>query len=1080
MTPASGFTVSAATPQTVTLTATASVPAQAASLQVTAASGSLSHSGSLSLALLAAPSPDFSLNLTPSSLTVWPGEQGSFQVVAQPSGGFTGPVAVQVTGLPAGATVSPVGPFVLGPSQSQIVTIGTSGQIGGGSYTLTLSGSSGTLSHSAAESLSVSSGSSLPSRADFVRTDDTPGDIAYDKTHQRVYETNPVAGTVDVISSVTYQIIRRIPVAQPAGIDISPDDSTVFIGTGNEDVYALDTASMTLTARYIAPNIAPFTYPVLPQAPVAAPDGTALISTLNAIVKWNPKTGQVTTVVNAPPIGFGYGPEAPMARSAGHSKVILSTNLSTSNVYVFDENTDTFSAPVTFNGFVYAVAVNPAGTQFAVAWSGMQYPGNSISILDANLSTVATIEGGANLLYSLDGSRLYLPAYYGNSVPEIGQMDTSNFKIVAISPLYASSEGNRSPPLQASLPRAADETGRIFGVADHGLAIDDASDTRTYTGNEVYPVFDLFLDPDNGPVSQTQNVQVLTESYLTAPTVWFGPKQANAMVASPYLALTAPALDQPGPVNIRFEDSDNVQAWIPQGYSYGPMLVPGPDIAAPSGGGLKLPLYGYGLGLNLVTSTDFGADTKVSISGVPATVKSGYSGPQLPSYPFPLWQVTVQTPQINPGSGDIVLTNDSGSTSLHGVYHSLNMPSYPLDGTPAGMVYDSRRQQLYVAVADHIDVFSTQNKSFVSKIQLPALNNLKQIGGLALTPDGNTLIAANWGDASVAIIDPDNPASARAIAVGIPPSQSPWGQGPTQLAATNAGLVFIAVGAPQNTIVATGAKHSAPLVSNSTTQEESSVWDLDLNAMTVVPDQRFAPSGVPFVAANEDGSQVCLVGEYQALTVYNSATAASTSGGWDHGALECAINGPVVAANGSGSAGVAIANLDTEQVATGSLLDYQQFGPSTNPWSVAVDPTGALIFALYQNSNIVIYDAHTGEVRENIYTAPLDLLFDGSLALDDTGHQIFVFTGTNLTTIEMDSLPLAVGTLGTSGTTLTITGTGFTSGTVVSIDGKPVSAALADASHLVLSDAPSLSGAHALTLSNPDGHVYTYDLAYLR
>ena len=1080
MSPASGFSVSAGNAQTVTLTAGASVSAQTTSLQVMATSGSLSHAGTLPLTVNAVPKPDFTLNLTPSSLNLLPGTQGSFKVSAQPSGGFADPVAVQITGLPANVTVSPAGQFLLAPSQSQTVSIGISSQASSGSYTLSVSGRSGLTSHSVSEGLSVTGEQSLPSRADFVRTDDSPGDIAYDKTHKRIYETNPVAGTVDVISSATYQILRRIPVGQPAGIDISPDDSTVFIGTQTEAVYAMDTASMSITARYLAPNIAPFTYPVLPQAPVAAPDGTALISILNAIVKWDPKTGQTTTVVANPPIGFGYGLAAPMGRSAGHSKVILSSYLSTSNVFVFDENTNTFSPPVQFNGFAYSVAANPTGTQFAVAWTDSQTLAQWITILDASLNTVATISGGASLRYSLDGSRLYLSAYYGNSVPEIGQMDTTTFNTVAMSPLYASSEGNRAPPLQVSIPLAVDETGRIFGTADHGVAIDDASDVRAFTGAEVYPIYDLFVEPDNGPIGQQKSAQILTQSYTTAPRVWFGPMRGGATAGGSYLSVSAPAISQPGPVNVRFEDADGVQAWIPQGYSYGPMLSPGPDIAAPSSGGLKVPLYGYGLGSNEINSNDWGADTSVTVSGVPATVQSAYSGPQLPGYPFPLWQVTIQLPQTSPGAGDIALKDDSGSTSLPGVYHSLNMATYAIDGTPNGMVYDSTRQQLYIAVGDHIDVFSSQSKSIASKIQIPTINNLKQLGGLAMTPDGKSLIAANWGDASVVVIDPDNPSSAKVVAVGIPPSQSPWGQGPTQLAATNTDLVFIGLGAAQNTIVASGAMRTKLQSAGTATLPEPTVWDLDLSAMSASPDAHVGPSMAPYMAATGDGSHVCFMGQYEPLAVYDSATSTFRGGGWmGTGASQCALNGSVVAANLGGSAGVDIANLNGQHVSSGSLVDYQRYGAATQPWSVAVDLTGALIYGLY-NNNIVLFDAHTGEARENIYTPALDLFFDGSLALDATGQNIYAFTSGRLTTIQMDSLPLAVGSISTSGATWTITGTGFMSGTVASIDGEPVIAEMTDASHLTLQNAPALGGAHTLTLLNPDGHTYTYDAAYLR
>jgi hypothetical protein len=80
----------------------------------------------------------------------------------------------------------------------------------------------------------------------------------------------------------------------------------------------------------------------------------------------------------------------------------------------------------------------------------------------------------------------------------------------------------------------------------------------------------------------------------------------------------------------------------------------------------------------------------------------------------------------------------------------------------------------------------------------------------------------------------------------------------------------------------------------------------------------------------------------------------------------------------------------------------------------------------------------------------------------------------------MDVLPLAVGSITASGSTWEIAGTGFSSGTMVSVDGSPLSVQFTDAQHLQLSNAPDLSTFHLVTLTNPDGHSYTYDAAYFR
>jgi YVTN family beta-propeller protein len=1108
--PASGFSVSASSPQTVTVNIASSVTAGNYSIQVSASSGSLSHSGTVGVTVTVPVNPDFALTVNPASLSIVSGSGASFNVSIQGSGGFSGGVQIQISGLPTGSTISPAGSFTLYPAQSQTVTLGTADSLSQGSYNLTVAGSSGTLSHSGTESVTVESSQAPPSRADFVRTDDTPGGIVYDQLHQRVYETNPIAGTVDAISTVTHQILRRIPVPSPAGIDISPDDSTVFIGTTTQAVYAMDTATMALTARYVAPlghtaGNASVVTAEPPSAPVAAPDGTVLISEVNVsgggqIMDWNPTTGTTTTVNANPPTGFIYGAaNGVMGPSADHTKVILSNDQNPSTVYVYDEATNTFSAPLSVDGYVFSVAVNPAGTQFAMAEFTNALVFQTV-LLDANLNTIATIPGAGNVLYnvlySADGKYLYESVDYGQyGFPLILLINTTTFEVAGLSPLYTSEEALRSPSGQSAIPLATDRTGLVFGSADHGLSIDDTTDLRNYTANPGYPTNDFSLVPNAGPVGQTQSVQVETASYPSVPQVWFGPVAGSSAVGGSYLEATAPAFGQTGPVNVRINGTINgtdiAQAWMPNAYTYGAMLSPGPDLAAPAAGGVVATLYGYGLGNNSASPGSWASETTATLGGQSATISSGLLYTGTGGYPFPLWDLTAKVPATTPGDGDINVTTPWGTSTLHNVYHALDMPSYALDGTPYSMLYDPTRQQLYIAVTDHVDVFSLANDSFASTIQVPTLNGLKQLGGMALTPDGSKLLVANWGDGSVAVIDPDNPSTATAVAVGVPPSQSPWDQGPNQLAATNTGLVFVGVGgepftmAPtlKNTDARQLMRPGSPRRFTTPSQQEAGVWTIDLNSMSATaypPMANFAAA--PAISASSDGSEVCFTGGYVGFALYNSATTDLTQGDMYASRASCAVTGSEAAsASADNGFGAVIDNLDGEELTNTNLTDYEQSALGTLPeiQGVALDTTGALLYLPFTNS-IGVFDAHTGEYRESILTPGIAALSDGSIDIDDTGTQIFIVTASGLTVVKMDKLPLAIGSVTGSGGSWTITGTGFSAGTTVTVDGAAVSTEYVDAQHLAVSEAPALSSAHTVELTNPDGHSYTYDAAYLR
>ena len=95
---------------------------------------------------------DFSLSASPTSQTVTQGGATSYTVSVTDSGGFTGAVTLSASGQPsgAGATFNP-NPTA-GTSTMSVTTTGTTPA---GTYSLTITGSSGTLSHNTAVTLVV-------------------------------------------------------------------------------------------------------------------------------------------------------------------------------------------------------------------------------------------------------------------------------------------------------------------------------------------------------------------------------------------------------------------------------------------------------------------------------------------------------------------------------------------------------------------------------------------------------------------------------------------------------------------------------------------------------------------------------------------------------------------------------------------------------------------------------------------------------------------------------------------------------------------------------------------------------------
>ncbi len=106
-----------------------------------------------------APSPNYSLGMSPSSQSVAAGANTSYTVTVTPSNGFSGTVSLGVSGLPSGVTGS-FNPNTVAGSGSSTLTIDAGSGAAAGSDTVTATGTSGSLSNNASAGLSITGGSS--------------------------------------------------------------------------------------------------------------------------------------------------------------------------------------------------------------------------------------------------------------------------------------------------------------------------------------------------------------------------------------------------------------------------------------------------------------------------------------------------------------------------------------------------------------------------------------------------------------------------------------------------------------------------------------------------------------------------------------------------------------------------------------------------------------------------------------------------------------------------------------------------------------------------------------------------------
>jgi len=241
--------LSAGAAQTVSLAAAASATAASGMVAFTGTAGTLSHAATLALTVSASsPStPDFSLQVSPSSATLTSGGAAqAVTVTAAAANGFSGAVQVSIAGLPQGVTASPA-TLTLSPGAGQQFSLTASASAPSASASIVFTGTSGSLTHTASLSLTVASGSTPPPTSTGVDITTYHVDVA--RTGLNPSET--ILTTSNVASS-TFGLIRTMGAdgkvdAQPlylSALTIAGQaHNVVYAATEHDSVYAFDADS---------------------------------------------------------------------------------------------------------------------------------------------------------------------------------------------------------------------------------------------------------------------------------------------------------------------------------------------------------------------------------------------------------------------------------------------------------------------------------------------------------------------------------------------------------------------------------------------------------------------------------------------------------------------------------------------------------------------------------------------------------------------------------------------------------------------------------------------------------------------
>lgn len=1057
------------------LSAPASVALGTHSITLNASDGTVSEPGSFEFQLVAGSAPPFYFQFQQVGTTeIEIPAGGSTQTIfGTTAGGLQIPdfqVVPAIEGLPKGVSVS-FSPSLVFPGQYFTATFSAASNASPSQnaiVTLTGRATVRTSVSSAQFLVDVTPRGPLPgSRTDFVSTNGTPYAAAYDRVHELIFSSNPDWNRVDVISNRTHKLIKIIPVRSPLGIDVTPNDEFVWVQTGSQNLYRINTS--TFQAQAFSLPVHKFgstgNFPLPGRDSLfALADGTLFLryNEFNQqnppVAVWNPKTNALNVLPGTKESIWGRP-----ARSGDGTRVYAAYG---SEIVVYQTATQSISRIGGGNEDV--IAVNQDGSRF-VALSRV-----SLTVYDNNFKRVGNLPGfsadrgntAVGAAFSQDGSKIYVNGNLGY-LTVLLTVDAQTLKVLATAPY--TSTGQLSNVLGLSDPSAfaADASGMLLSRQTYGIAFDDAAFVQNYApslqgAGDLGPIFDPLMGPLSGGSAFS-----LSSSSSLIPDVWYGQTRGKVTFDGENLNFTSPRGAAPGPVNLKFNFADGTQTFDPLAFTYSTfpeyVLTSG---SAPSGG-VASSVIGYGL-----PQDASGGDVRVGGRLATITTKAGQY-PPLSGEPYLSTQIDFTLPGGTPGWADLEVTTPDGSATLtQSVFYAQSVTEYKSSAPFTALLYDFARNQVYLSAGNRIDVFSTTSHKFLASIYPTAIGSKKQFAGMALAPDGSQLLATDLTDGSLAVVDLEDPTSTFAISIAPVTNLGQYCTvGPVYVAASSDGQAFVTTGS-------TPSYWCSP-------QGKTYVVDLATHAVAPSP----CSSGFA-VDASADGSLVAIGG---GSCVYSVQTASYTTEPFPT-IPDTTVFYYGIAISGDGNVVGQFPYLDDT---TGDLLGSVAFPypyyANRNGYTSGVIPpqplyyprlnaAGSLYYTAYPNS-FEIYDVAHGLLRMRIGLTQTVENTIAPMAIDPDGRYIYLITAEGLTEVDLGSAPLSIGHLSEQtaapGAQVQVRGSGFESGMTATVGKKNAAVSVIDENTLTLTVPATSTGPQDIVLTRSDGEIYTLDSGIL-
>jgi IPT/TIG domain-containing protein len=914
---------------------------------------------------------------------------------------------------------------------------------------------------------------SLPgNRTDYIPTWGTPYQCAYDPTHNLIFCSNPNWNRIDVISNGTHQLVKRIPVLSPRGIDITPDNAKVWVQTASQNAFSIDTTSLHAT-RYIVPSgigssgLGPqFSFDRI----FALADSTLFLyfddsgdgGGGNAAV-WNPQNNQLTVVSSGLVTGFG------VPVKSGDGTCVYASYYSPYNTGMARYTTASKTLSIINQGTSYpsVMAVNHDGSRLLLMTFTDSLVGYQLSLYDSNLNSLGILPGSVSpfvgygyfpggAVFSPDNSRIYEAASYIGL--NLLTLDSSSLAILGNAPSFSTVGYN------TTIPFAVDSTGMVLGLQNYGLAWDDATFNQNYVLGMPTTSIVSALQTFAGPLAGGTTSSLYAFPALQ-PDVWFGQTRGTTSIASSQLEFISPPSTTAGPVNVKFIFPDGEQGFFPQLFSYSTF----PQFALASGsspdGGAPARVLGYGL------PEDSSGGT-VSVGGNAATItttKGQY--PPLSTEPIPSSVLNYTLPPGKPGPADLQITTPIGTGTLsNAIFYAKSVTDYGSTDSFTAVLLDSKRNQLYLTAGDHVDVFSLSSNQFLSPLKPQALQSAAQFTGLALTPDSSKLIVTDFADNSVSVINPDSPSSSFAIATPPQANVNQCTVGPLYAATTSTNKAFVSMGSiPSQNCAAGGNLYIVDLATKAVSLcNDPHCSSFVVGGIDATSDGNYAAFGSPICIFNAQANSYTVPTPSSSSSIFGSSGAAIS-------------NDANVAASG-------VSLVDSSPFALGSVAQpialYQLPALLTSANAPLLHPrinaSGSLYYTAYPNY-LEIVDIPHGLLRMRFSLTQTVQNVPTPMSIDPSGRYIYLITDRGLTVIDLGQAPLAIGHLSSTtaapGTQITVRGSGFDAGTTATLGGLAASVSFVDESTLTLTVPAAAVGPEDIVLTRTDGETFILENA---